>query len=391
MTTIRRFFDAVATDAPGVEAPVNIAQLLASKGVQTEGETTVEIPSITIEEPKLGSPEPEAPKPSAEPAKAETAAPATAKPEEPAKPQDKPAAPAPVAPAPAADWKEVLKNHPDHTEVLKTLGFDEKIVSFIQRWKGGEDIKDYLEAITLDYTKLSPEDLMKRQLRRDYPEIEGTDFDELYRMKVIEQYKLDPDIFNEQDVRRGKILLQADARKLREQFVKDQQQFILPKAPEVDPQVEQQRQEALRQQEEQQKQFDQYRSYITGHNLTKDFMTSKMLTFGEGDEAFKYEVEDPAALVDMLFDSAKVSEKLFDEVDGQRTPNVFKHLFMAAILNNDADLITNLAKHFKKVGSKKLVDTIENASLPGAQTTHDAENADPIAALARAGIITGGG
>lgn len=392
MIFFRRFFDAMVADAPTAVEPANIAQLLATQGVKTEGEEPVAVPNINTLEPKAVEPG-QAPK--VEVAKAEIATP------EPPKPTEAPAAKAPEPPAPAAkatveaapqlaDWKEVLKNHPDPAEVLKALGFEDKLVSFFQTWKGGGNIAKYLEAATVDYSKLSPDELMKRQLQRDYPEIEPGDFEELYRMKVIEPYKLDPDIFSEQDVRRGKILLQADARKVREQFSKEQQDFLIPKAPEVDPQVEKARQETLQREQEAQKQFDQYRQFISDHNLTKELLGTKMLTFGQGDEAFKFEVSEPDKLLDLLFDGNKVSEKLFDEVDGKRTPNVWKHLLMAAVLEDDNALITNLANHFKKVGAKKIADTIENANLPGANPTRDHEYSDPVAALARAGVITGG-
>jgi hypothetical protein len=397
MTFFRRFFDALATDAPAPPmATAEIAKLLASQGVQTEGDDPVtKVPDVNIEEPKQETTQQEGDKPVAETAKVETTTPAPPKPEE-AKTDTKapetpaPAKPAETAPA-AADWKEVLNNHPDHAEVLKAMGFEDKIVRFIQEWKSGGAVNKYLEAATVDYSKLSAEDLMRRQLARDYPEMEQADLEELYRMKVIEQYKLDPDIFSEQDVRRGKILLQADARKLREQYTKEQQDFILPKAPEVDPKVERERQEALQREQEAQKQFDQYRQHITDHNLTKDLMSNKTLTFGEGEEAFKFEVSDPNKLLDLIFDGNKISEKLFDEVGGQRTPNVWKHLLMAAVLDDDNTLITQLGNHFKKLGSKKLVETLENASTPGATTTRDYDSSDPIAALARAGLITGGG
>jgi hypothetical protein len=395
MRFLNRFFDALATDAPASPMPTaEIAKLLASQGVQTEGEETVtKVPEVNIQEPKEEGAEQSADKAKAEEVKVETTAPEPPKTEEPKPTTKAPETPAPTAQAvavPTQDWKEVLKNHPDHNEILKTLGYDDKIVSFVQKWKSGGDIIKHLEAATVDYSKLSAEDLMRRQLARDYPEMDQADLEELYRMKVIEQYKLDPDVYNEQDVRRGKILLQADARKLREQYTKEQQEYLLPKAPEVDPQVEKERQEAIAREQEAQKQFEQYKRQITDHNLTKELMSTKMLTFGEGEEAFKFEVSDPNKLIDLIFDGNKISEKLFDEVNGERTPNVWKHLLMAAILEDDKSLLLHLGNHFKKLGSKKIVDSLENASLPGATTTRDFDSSDPIAALARAGIITTG-
>src|SRR6266568_3150951 len=137
---IRRFYDLLATDA----GTVNVAELMAKHGVKTDETSSVAIPNIDkatevppeparevevkATETVAVAPAPEAPRPAEQP----TPTP------EPVKPVAVAEQPKPVEP----DWREVLKKQPE-VEVYKHLGLDEKMINFLSRWKGGEDLKDY--------------------------------------------------------------------------------------------------------------------------------------------------------------------------------------------------------------------------------------------------------
>lgn len=372
---MKRYFDAVATDGGGV----NIAELMAKQGVKTDEGQTVEIPNIDIHGSGTTEVEPE-------PAKVETtpAAPVTPQPDPPQlEPIIQPAA---ELPKPAeVDWKDVLKTQPE-VEVYKHLGLDERMINFLSRWKGGEDLRDYLEAATVDYTKLSPEELMRRHYSQEYGALSPEDFEEVYRMKVTEHYKLDPDVFDEKEVRRGKILLNHDSDKIRQDFIKRQQDLLFSKPPEPQPSpadIEAQALEAKREQD-----VADYKSRIEKDAFTQELLNKKLMTIGEGDEAFNYEVTEPRAYVDILFDPQKWSSKLFNE-DG--TPNVRKQFLLAAIATDETTFLSNYGKHHQRLGAKKAIEPIENASTSiGTPVNGDGLPSDPAAALARAGTITSG-
>lgn len=376
---MKRYFDAVATDGGGV----NIAELMAKQGVKTDEGQTVEIPNIDIHGSGTTEVEPEP-----EPAKVETtpAAPAPVTPQ-PDPPQLEPIIqPAAELPKPAeVDWKDVLKTQPE-VEVYKHLGLDERMINFLSRWKGGEDLRDYLEAATVDYTKLSPEELMRRHYSQEYGALSPEDFEEVYRMKVTEHYKLDPDVFDEKEVRRGKILLNHDSDKIRQDFIKRQQDLLFSKPPEPQPSpadIEAQALEAKREQD-----VADYKSRIEKDAFTQELLNKKLMTIGEGDEAFNYEVTEPRAYVDILFDPQKWSSKLFNE-DG--TPNVRKQFLLAAIATDETTFLSNYGKHHQRLGAKKAIEPIENASSTiGTPASGDGLPSDPAAALARAGTITSG-
>jgi hypothetical protein len=377
---MKRYFDAVATDGGGV----NVAELMAKHGVKTDEGQTVGIPNIDTGEPKIESKAEESPVAtetvSTEPKQAtpiiESPKPEPVVPIQPAAEQSRPI---------ETDWKEVLKKQPE-VDIYKHLGLDEKMINFLSRWKGGEDLKDYLEAATVDYAKLSAEEVMRRYYSQEFGTLSPEDFEEVYRMKVTEHYKLDADVFDEKEVRRGKLLLNYEADKIRQDFIKKQQDLLFSKPPE--PQPSQADIEAREMEAERERSVAEYKGRIEKDAFTQELLNKKLMTIGEGEEAFNYEVSEPRNYLDILYDPQKWSSKLFNE-DG--TPNVRKQFLLAALASDETAFLTNYAKHHQRLGAKKAIEPIENASTTlGTPSNSDGLPSDPAAALARGGTITSG-
>jgi hypothetical protein len=374
------------------EAPVNIAAMMASQGVRTDDSpVTIPVKDTTTsqgDQPKEPTQAPPAKVETTEPPPGPGAGSEAPKPE-PTKPE--PTA-TPVAPAPQpvqpvdVDWRELIKKQPE-VEVMKGLGLDEKMINFFTRWRGGEDLKDYLEAISVDYSKMSNEELLRRQLYKEFGSLSAEDFEEVYKMKVTEHYKLDPDLYDEREVRRGKLIMGIDADKARQEFVKRQQEMLLSKPPEPAPSTAEL--EARAEQEQRAKDIESYKGAVQGNQFTKELLTTNLLKIGDGDKAFNLEIAQPNDVLDLLYDPQKWTAKLWNE-DG--TPNIRKQLILGAIANDDALFFTNLAKHYEKLGASGLANKIENASepAPGAPAKGSAESADPVTQLAKFGTITSG-
>lgn len=374
------------------QTPVDIAALMAKEGVKTD-DSPVHVPvqnNTTIEQPK----EPQQPADKAETAQTPAAPPPGAEPPKTDPVKEIPVRTEPVAGPPErvpeqvqpTDWKELLKKQPEK-EVLQAIGLDEKMINFFSRWKGGEDLKDYLEAVSTDYSKMSPEELLRRQLFKEFGSLSAEDFEEVYRMKVIEQYKLDPDVYDEKEVRRGKLLLGIDADRVRQDLIKKQQEMLLSKPPELGPSIAEQEAQAL--QEQREKDFETYKGLVNNHEQTKQLLNTKLLRIGTGDNAFNLEVANPNDVLDLLYDPAKWAQKLWN-TDG--TPNVRKQLILGAIANDDELFFSNWAKHYEMIGAKSVADKIQNASAPppGTPAISNPANDDPIAQLARFGTIVSG-
>ena len=400
---IRKFYDVDAPEAPAaVAGPIDLAAIMAKSGVLTSPDRQVEIPKIntseTKEEPKSANPASPAPATESKPAaKAEPSSPSPSK--EPAV-----AAPQTAEPVKVPTWQEVLKSEqPD--AIFKELGLDEKVVSlskkikdnpkmaaFFDHWETTNgDYKPYLEALNTDYQKMPPEEVMKRQLQKEYPELDAKQLDTLYKIKVTNRYKLDEVIYSEEEVADGRIELLADVKPIRAALAAEQEKYLLPKPPEPkaagpDLQAQQRQQEV-----------EAYKASIVDSPYTKTVMSNKYLSIGEGADVYNLPV-DPASTLDILLDADKSALSLFiveDLPDGTKkyTPDVEKQWFVGEAMKDHKGLIRKLATHFKSIGGKAAIDPIENAKPPGAGTAAHAEveTTDPAAAAAKRGRLVPGG
>lgn len=333
-------------DAPAVSP----AAAMAALSVEAPVETKTEVPAPT-EAPAV-APIAESAKPVAE----------TPKPEVPLV-QEKP-------------WQEVLKSQKPEA-IFKELGLDDKAVKLAQRlakadpkmaaffdtWESKGDVKSYLEALSVDYSKMSPEDVIRQNLKSEFPDISKEDFADLYAVKVIDRYKQDPERFTEDEVRRGKIEMMADSKPVREALVKQQQERLLPPSPEAqaDPRIAEFEQTQKRQTEA----VDNYKKTLYEDPFIKNMVTNKQLTIGTGEEAFNYKLPEPEKVLSYLYDGAAVVPTL--QTDGKDDP--YKSALISAFAHDPAKFIQELGTHFKALGAKAFVDPIENPSVPGAQTS----------------------
>lgn len=405
---IRKFYNADVADAGGeasvVEQPVNMAAILAQhgsksdetgrlpepieiKGTKEEAKTEVTPEAATAkEEPKV---EAKAEEPKTEPV-------AEVKVEE--------KAPIVQEPQKQLTLDEVLKNNQPDT-ILKALGFDDqkasfvsdlkdadpKLVAIMQAYKDGT-LGDYVKELSTDYQKMSAEDVMRHQLRREYPKASEKALDALYKQEVIERFKLNPEDYSEAEVEEGKLLLEAKAERYRDEFSANQEKYLLPKAPE--PKKDE---PTVNVEEIQKQQIEAYRRELSETPYTKNIIANKSITVGEGTEAFNYPV-DPNSLIDVLADAGKWVEAMYEKqtgADGKEhfTPKIEHQLLVAAFAQDSKKFLTEYAKHLKSLGAKEVIEPIENASAPEKSTPAKSEPApaNPAAAMAKHGVRSTGG
>jgi hypothetical protein len=358
-----RDMDAVDTTAPITTETPSLASLMAKSGVVNSSEEMAAQPILNTEknEEPVKPTEATPAEPATEPVKTQgqQETPAEQTPVFGAKPQiEEPAKPTEVA------WQEVLKVQQPEA-VLKELGFDDKMVAFLNHWKSSGDVKDYLRELSTDYSKMPAEDVMRHQLRREYPKASEKAIELLYQEEIVDKYKIDPDVYTEEEVERGRLLLETKSEKYREDFAKQQQNFLLSPPPEKstapDPQV-------LEQQAERKRQDDLYISTMSSSDLTRQLLTEKKLTFGDGDSKFSFPV-DPQALTDILLDYGQFKEATYDKVKDQSgkdvyVPNARKQWLFAAVAKYGDTFLDEYAKHYMALGASKTIAPIENAVPP---------------------------
>lgn len=308
-----------------------------------------------------------------------------------------------IPPAPVErPWQEVLKSQKPDT-VLKELGLDEqvanfaltaksldpKILAFVNHWQGKGNIKEYLEALTVDYTAMSPEDLMRHQLRMDYPEFSPEDFEELYNDRVTDKYKLDPDIYDEKDIKRGRALITADVKKTREELIRKQQEFLLPPPPDTSAAEAEQAQAQSELEQAEKAYFDSMRS----DPYMKELFLNKKITIGDGAEAFTYEVQNVDEHWNLMSNAQEWGNLFIKQVvlpNGTlgNVPDVAKQSLVTAFGKDPKGFLKTYADHFQSLGSKAVTDIIDNASTPGAtQSPAPVSDGSPASMMASKGRI----
>lgn len=299
------------------------------------------------------------------------------------------------------DWQEQLKSQ-NPEDVLKALGYDEKLVSFVQdlkevdpkmigflnHWKSGGDLKEYLDQASMDFASMPAEEVMRHQLRQDYPKATEAQLDILYKKEIVEKYNLNS--YDEDEVNEGKLLLEAKADKYRDQLQEFQQEKILPNSEVF-----------LKERAEQEQRMVEYANTVvnsfTENPYTKEVLSKNVLTVGEGADKFSFPVNGKE-LADLVINGDTTGDLMFETKkgsDGQEmlVPKAQHQLLVAAVNKYGEKFLVELAKHYKSLGGKSAIDPIENARPIESRNTSYSES-DPTTvagAMAKYGRMNSGG
>lgn len=414
MFSIRKFYNtdnqielAGGSETEVAEKPAfNAAELMAKQGVKNTGMEPIAQP-IDIKTPEkkeetkaTEKPTPEVPSTeAAKVEKVETESPAK---EEPAKTEAQPIAE--KVEAKVQTWQEVLKSQPN-TEVLKELGFDEKtqgIVSFlkenpkmgelIEAYKEGKHV-DYLRELSTDYNKMSAKEVMRHQLKQEYPTANDKALEVLFRKEITEKYNLDSD--DEAEREEGELMLGVKADKFRADFIANQEKYLMPTAKEV-AKVEAQSDNTAA--AAQQAKMEEISKQIDEHPYTKTVLANKSWSYGEGEDKFTFPI-DPAEIIDIMKNGDKTGDLTFEierNPDGSiktAVPRTEKEILVATVKKHGVEFIKALANHYTSLGGKKTIEPIDNAKPPkeGSKTAADQKPKTIAEAMARHGSVNSGG
>lgn len=299
------------------------------------------------------------------------------------------------------DLNTVL-NREQPESVLKALGFDDKSVAFInelknldpkmigflETWKQGGDVMAYLNEASRDFSQMPAEDVMRHQLRLDYPRATEAQLDILYKKEVVEKYNLNS--YDEDEVNEGKLLLEAKADKYRDQLQQLQQEKVLPSSSQYSEQQIAQQQAIMEYANGVVKEFND-------NPYTRDVLSKNSITIGEGADKFVFPINGKE-ISDLVIHGDASGDLMFDRVKGpdgseQLVPKAEHQLLVATVNKYGSKFITELAKHYKSLGSRAAIEPIDNARPSGNRMTSssDSEPTTVAGAMARYGRLSSGG
>lgn len=228
---------------------------------------------------------------------------------------------------------------------------DDFIKGVVEYYEKTGDVTPYLQAKLVDFNQMSDEEVMRRNLREQYPDVSEKAFDRLYKQQIADKFKLDADEWGEDDSELGKELLKAEATKARQKYIDWQTSFRAPE-PQLDEsqkQEEEQMQEALR----------QFELGVRNNDLTKNILDNKRLSIKVGDGEFNYELSQPESLLDMTLDNNKFFEQ-FASQDGQID---YERWYLTSAFSQDPQgFIKSIGNYFKGMGREEVAKEIKNPS-----------------------------
>jgi hypothetical protein len=228
---------------------------------------------------------------------------------------------------------------------------DDFIKGAVEYYEKTGDLTPYLQAKTVDFTKMDDAEIMRRSLREQYPDVSEKAFDRLYQQQVVDKFKLDAEQWGEDDAELGKELLRTEADKLRGKYIEWQKGFAAPE-PQADPNAEEQEKATM-------EAIAQFERAIKENPITKSILETKRVSIKAGDDEFNYELPEANSLVDMTLDNNRFFQQ-FAAGEGQLDYN--KWYKTVAYSQNPEQFERALINFGKTLGRSEVTKEIKNPS-----------------------------
>lgn len=345
---IRKFYDAAAAEATASKytmgPELSLSEVYSGPEPKTEEKP---IPEEKKEEPKVEEKAEE--KPVIVEEKKEE------KVEE--KKQEQPAAVA------TPDWKEVVKKQP-RNEVLSLLEIDEAALNLSKELKADDfvnklityrkengNLTPFIEAATKDWDKESHLDLLRDDLKKQYPNLSPEKFQILAKNRIDKRFMLD-DTTPPDEAELAAVELETEGEKIRQQR-KDEQKKFLDGVKPVDKSAETAR-VAQEQADATQKQLQQFSQELEANPSFAKLNTSKQISFGTKENVFNHEA-NPALIKELAVNPMKLIIDNFWEVkDGKEIFNVEKFSKVCTYALNLESIEDALINHGRSLGTKQI-------------------------------------
>lgn len=221
---------------------------------------------------------------------------------------------------------------------------DDFIKGVVEFYEKTGDLTPYLQAKTVDFTQMSDEEIVRRNLREQYSDLSEKAFDRLYKQKVSDAFKLDADEWGEEDSELGRELLKSEAAKLRSQYQQWQQSFVAPE-PEDNSQL-----------------LQQFESEVKANEFTQSLLSGRKLSIKTADGEFNYEIPQAESLIDMTIDN----DKFFSQFAPDGKLDYARWYKTAAYSQNPEMFERALINYGKTLGRSEVTKDIKNPSFGGA-------------------------
>lgn len=228
---------------------------------------------------------------------------------------------------------------------------DDFIKGVVEYYEKTGDLTPYLQAKLVDFNGMSDEEVMRRSLREQYPDVSDKAFDRLFKQQIVDKYKIDADEWGEEDAELGRELLKTEANKARQKYIDWQNSF---KAPEPVQSLE-----AQQEQLEAEEAFKKFEQSVKSSPLTNQIISDKRIAIKIGDSEFNYEIQDADSLVNMTLDNNQFFQQ-FAAGEGQLD---YSKWYKTVAYSQNPELFEKaLVNYGKTLGREEVTKEIKNPS-----------------------------
>lgn len=224
---------------------------------------------------------------------------------------------------------------------------DDFIKGVVEFYEKTGDLTPYLQAKTVDFTQMSDEEILRKNLREQYSDLSEKAFDRYFKQQVVDKYKLDVDEWGEEDSELGRELLKVEASKVRDQYLNWQKNFQAPE-PEIAP--EQTQAHELVQKFEQE---------VRSNEFTKNILEGKKLAIKTADGEFNFELSQPETMLDMTIDN----DRFFGQFANDQGQLDYNKWYKTVAYSQNPELFEkSLINYGKTLGRSEVTKEIKNPS-----------------------------
>ena len=243
-------------------------------------------------------------------------------------------------------------------EAQKSPSIDERvkaIADFVE--ETGRDPYDWFRYQSINPSEMDDISAVKLQFAVDYPNLSNEDIDLLVKSK----YKVDEDLFSDEEIRLSKIQLKIDADKAKRDIDKLRENYRMPVKQEAS-------------QEEVQSPIDE--NWI--RTMSQEVDSLESLSFQLGDQEFNFGINDQYK--SSLKDKNARLDEFFDQyVDDSGSWNFELLNSHRALVDNIDEIVNSIYKQGLSDGQRKLVETAANVDVSSPRPAQS-KAADSVAA-----------
>jgi len=239
------------------------------------------------------------------------------------------------------EYQSAINKEPVQPKSLK----DEYIQGLVDYYEKTGDIKPYVDAMSKNYDEMSAEQILRENMRENYPKLSDAQFEKLFQKEITNKYNINSDEFEEEEIELGRALLENDAEKIRNEFKERQSKFA---APEAEPQ------------EDPQKAYEEWKNVVSENDYVKSFSKEPKFTIKYDDRELNLDIKDAADVIDAAYNDQKIFQN-FVEGEGKNSKiNFEKFLKTYHYAKDPVTFEKKLIEFGRTLGQNKVLDDLQN-------------------------------